>query len=151
MGRKKMCIINFHRETRTLLLTNEVAKCNAFSRPKRHCPFTPDMNTIKAHNHIPLRKQETERISIVLRICILDKSVLQKPREMVASHSFTAYTRLSIYLREDTSQRLTIEKGNAQWTSLKPRKNDFRKIKFILAIGSPFPQMISYFHLDLMQ
>lgn len=43
-----------------LLLTNEVAKCNALICSERHCSFTSYTNIIKAYNHVPLEKRKVQ-------------------------------------------------------------------------------------------
>lgn len=49
-------------KSRTLLLTNEEAKCNAFSCLEWHCPFTTNTNIVKTYNDVPLEEKERSRV-----------------------------------------------------------------------------------------
>lgn len=53
-------------ENNNLLLTYQVAKCNAFRRPEWHCPLTSNTYIIKAHNYITLNENQHDKCNSLL-------------------------------------------------------------------------------------
>lgn len=72
-------------ENNNLLLTYQVAKCNAFRRPEWHCPLTSNTYIIKAHNYITLNENQHDKCNSLL--------VVSKNSPVVENHHIYSTTR----------------------------------------------------------